>query len=86
MHKLITNTWKITWSVNYNEESDKIYFFEDDVQYTKKLYELHNGLPLLIERMKIEKVKKLAADLIDKTEYVIDMRNLKQTLNHGVFF
>ena len=36
--------------------------------------------------MKIEKVKKLAADLIDKTEYVIDIRNLKQTLNHGVFF
>ena len=86
MRKLITNTWKITWSVNYNEESDKIYFFEDDVQYTKKLYELHNGLPFLIERMKIEKVKKLVADLIDKTEYVIDITNLKQTLNHGVFF
>ena len=36
--------------------------------------------------MKIEKVKKLVADLIDKTEYVIDITNLKQTLNHGVFF
>ena len=34
--------------------------------------------------MKREKVKKLAANLHDKTEYVIHMRYLKQTLNHGL--
>ena len=33
--------------------------------------------------MKIEKVEKLVANLDDKTEYVIHIRNLKQTLNHG---
>ena len=33
--------------------------------------------------MKIEKLEKLA-DLHDKTEYVIHMRNLKQALNHGL--
>ena len=33
--------------------------------------------------MKIEKVEKLAANLHDKTEYVIHMKNLKQSLNHG---
>ena len=33
--------------------------------------------------MKIEKVKKLPANLHDKTEYVIHMKNLKQSLNHG---
>ena len=34
--------------------------------------------------MKIEKVKKLVASLCDKTEYVIQTRNLKQALNHGL--
>ena len=32
--------------------------------------------------MKIERVEKLPANLHDKTEYVIHMRNLKQALNH----
>ena len=31
--------------------------------------------------MKIEKVSKFVANLHDKTEYVIHMRNLKQALN-----
>ena len=34
--------------------------------------------------MKIEKVEKLIANLHDKTEHVIHMRNLKQALNHGL--
>ena len=34
--------------------------------------------------MKIEKVKKLVANLHDKTEYVIHIRNLKQALDHGL--
>ena len=34
--------------------------------------------------MKIEKVEKLVANLHDKTEYVIHMRNLQQALNHGL--
>ena len=32
--------------------------------------------------MKIEKSEKLVANLHDKTEYVIHIRNLKQALNH----
>ena len=32
--------------------------------------------------MKLEKVEKLVADLHDKTEYLIHIRNLKQALNH----
>ena len=50
------------------------------------LHKLHNGLSFLPERMKIEKVKKLVADLLDKTEYVMHIRNLKQALNHGLVF
>ena len=69
---------------SYNEESDEGTFFEDDVQYLEKLHELHNDLPFLPERIKIEKVEKLVANLHDKTEYVIHIRNLKQPLNHGL--
>ena len=36
--------------------------------------------------MKIEKVGKLVANLHDETEYVKDIRSLKQTLNHGLVF
>ena len=34
--------------------------------------------------MKIEKVEKRVANLHDKTEYVIHIRNLKQPLIHGL--
>ena len=34
--------------------------------------------------MKIEKVEKLVNNLHDKTEYVIDIRNLKQALIRGL--
>ena len=68
----------------YNEESDEGYFLEVDVQYPEKLYELHNDLPFLPGRMKLEKVEKLVANLHDKTEYFIHIRNLKQALNHAL--
>ena len=34
--------------------------------------------------MKIETVEKLVANLHDKTEYLIQIRNSKQALNHGL--
>ena len=67
---------------SYNEESDEGYFLEVDVHYLEKLYEFHNDLPFLPDRMKIGKVEKLVANLHDKIEYVIHIRNLKQELNH----
>ena len=62
----------------FNEESDEGYFFEADVQYSKKLHDFHNDLPILTERMKIEKVEKLVANLHSKTEHVFHVGNLKQ--------
>ena len=67
---------------NCNEESDEGYVLEVDVQFLEKLHKLHDGLPLLSERMKIEKVEKLVANSHDKNELVIHIRNLKQALNH----
>ena len=52
----------------YNEESDKRYFLEVDVQYLEKLHKCHNDLPFFPERIKIEEVEKLIANLHDKTE------------------
>ena len=48
---------------NCNEESDEGYFVEVDVQYLEKLHELHNDLLFLPDKMKIEKVEKLEANL-----------------------
>ena len=48
------------------------------------MHELHNDLPFLLERRKIEKVEKFVTNLNDKSEYVIYIKNLKQALNHGL--
>ena len=69
---------------NVKEERGEGYFLEVDVQYFKKLHELNNYLPFLPDRMKFEKVAKHVANLHDKTEYVIHIKNLKQALNHGL--
>ena len=64
------------------EESDEGYLLEVDIQYPELLHNLHNNLPFLPEKMTSEKVGELLANLQDKTEYVIHIRNLKQALNH----
>ena len=74
---LIFKNIKISWK-EYNEISNEGYFPKADIQYVKNLYELHNNLSLLLERMKIEKFEKLH----DKIEYLKNIRNLKQALNH----
>ena len=74
--------WKCIKSCN--EKSDKRYFLEDDGQYSKKIHELRNNLPFLSEKMKIEKLEKLVANLHNKTEYIVHIINLKQALTHGL--
>ena len=49
----------------YNEESDEEYFLEVDIQYPEKLHEVHNDLPLLPKRIKIEKVEKFITNSHD---------------------
>ena len=66
---------------SYTEASDEGCFLEADVYYFEELRERRNGLQFLPERMKIEKVEKLVANLHDKTEYLIHIRKSKQVLN-----
>ena len=51
---------------NYNENNNKGYILEVDVRYPKRLHELHSDLPLLSERMKIDKCNKLVCNLFNK--------------------
>ena len=65
---------------SYNEESDRGYFPKIHEQYDKKLHEFHNDLPLLPERMKIEKIQKVFPNLHYKIQCVFHITNLKQAI------
>ena len=59
----------------YDENSDKGYFIEVEVEYPKNLFNLHSDLSFLPERKKIEKYNKLVCN-------IVHIRALKQALNH----
>ena len=47
----------------YNENSNEEYFLEVDVEIPKNLFSLHKDLSYLLERKKLEKVKKLVCGI-----------------------
>ena len=67
---------------NYDENSNKGYILEVDVQYLKNLLNLHSDLPFLSQRMKNKKCNKLVCNINNKENYVVRTRALKQALNH----
>ena len=69
---------------NYDENSDKGYIIEVDVEYPKNLHDLHSDLPFLPERIKINKCNKVVCNLYGKNNYVVHIRGLKQALKHGL--
>ena len=71
---------------NYDENNNKGYILEVDVKYPRKLHDLHNDLPFLPKRMKIDICKKLLCNLLNKKNYVVHTKSLKQALNHGLKF
>ena len=66
------------------KHDSKGYLLEVDVKYPKELHDLHNELPFMCEKMKINKVEKLVSNLYDKKKYVIHIRALDQALKHGL--
>ena len=69
---------------NY-DNNDKGYILEVDVEYPKELHKLHNDLPFLPEKLKLEGgYEKLTPNLYDKVKYVIHIRALQQALQHGL--
>ena len=79
---------------DYNENSDKGYFLEADVEYPKNslngtafsgaALNLQIFLPFLPERNKIKNFNKLVCNIYDKENYIVHIRALKQALNHGL--
>ena len=55
---------------NYTKDSHERYFLEVGAQYSEKLHYLHNDLQFLLQKMKIEQVENLVANLHDKKEYL----------------
>ena len=82
--KFVKNVSKIDedFMRNYDEDSDKGYILEVDVENPKNLHDLHSDLQFLPARMKIDKCSKLVCNLYDKKSYVVHIRSLKQALNH----
>ena len=69
---------------NYDEDSSKGYILEVDIEYPKDLHNFHSDLPFLLEGRKIKKCSKLQCNLYDKKQYVVHVRALKQSFNHGL--
>ena len=57
---------------------------EVDLEYPKKLHNLHNDYPLCPERVECGNVEKLIPNLRDKKKYVIHYKNLIQCLKLGM--
>ena len=84
--KLVENTssFNENFVENYNEDTDAGYFLEVDVQYPEKFHDLHNVWPFLSENGK-RKIWETCGQLTwKKKEYVMYIRNLNQTLYHGL--
>ena len=60
------------------------YLLEVDVKYPKELYDSHNDLPFMCEKLKISGIEKLVPNLYNKSKYVIHIRALDQALKHGL--
>ena len=52
--------------------------------YPRELHDDHNELPFMCQRIKIGGVDKLVTDLYYKQRYVIHIRALQQSLDHGL--
>ena len=67
-----------------SREKDYGYLLEVDVKYPRELHDLHNDIPFMCSKMKINGVEELIPNLYDKKKYVIHIRALKQALDHGL--
>ena len=76
--------FEVDFIKNYDEHSDKGYFLDVDIEYPKKLFNLHRDLPFLPERNKIGKCDKLVCNIQGKENYAVHIRALKQALNHAL--
>ncbi|CAG9840781.1 unnamed protein product [Diabrotica balteata] len=81
----------VTDAENFNcfsveDDADKGYVLEVDLEYPAHLHSAHNDMPFCPESMVPpgSKYPKLIPNLNNKTKYIIHYRNLKQCLKYGL--
>ena len=67
-----------------SSKKDLGYLLEVDLSYPKELHDLHNDLPFMCTKMRINGVEKLIPNLYYKRKYIVHIRSLKQALDHGL--
>ena len=55
---------------NYDNDGEIAFILKVDIEYPKKLHDLHSDLPFLPERMKVNRCNKLVCTVYDKKYYV----------------
>ena len=65
-------------------KKDLGYLLEVDVSYPKELHDLHNDIPFMCTKIRINGVEKLIPNLYYKRKYIVHIRALKQALDHGL--
>ena len=68
-----------------NDNADKGYFLEVDLEYPQEVHDSHKDLPFCAEHMAApgSQQQKLLTTLYDKERYVIHYRALKQAIQNG---
>jgi len=79
MNKKDLKNWR-----EFSDQKGRGCILEVDLEYPKKLYDLHNEYPLAPERIVVNKVEKLIPNLNEKKKYVLHHKNLKQYLDLGL--
>ena len=69
---------------SYNENSNRGYIFEVDVEYPKKLFNLHKDLPFLPKREKINKCKILICSIKDKEKICCSYKSFKTSIKSRI--
>ena len=64
----------------FDEDNNKGYIIEVNVEYPKDLHNLHSGLPFLSERMRIKKCNKLVCNLYDKKRICCSYKSSKKSI------
>ena len=59
------------WAMSQPSKKHHGYLLEVDVSYPKELHDLHNDLPFMCTKMKMNGVEKLIPNLYYKRKYII---------------
>ena len=75
------------WAMSQKLSVNDFKWIEDTSEINEEfIHDIHNDLPFLPKRMKIDKCEKLVCNLHNKKKYVVHIKSLKQALNHGLKF